>query len=140
EGALDAGRDVGFLCTEKDFWSSSLRFNLEIAKHGHGPGMVLWAHLGRFDLAAISYVWHRCCPSESKPFVVATPKGVCDALSDAVHTVGKDPSPTNTDAYSAAVECMFNRGVHHPAEWWDRVGPKDARGYFDQFRETTTRH
>lgn len=135
EGAVGAGRDLGFLCTEKDFWATSRRFNLEVAKHGHGPGMVLWAHLGRFDLAAISYVWHRCCPADATPFVVATPKGVCDTLSDAVHAVGKDPSPANIDAYASVVECLFTREVHHPTEWWDRVGPKDARGYFDQLHE-----
>jgi hypothetical protein len=135
EGAVQPGRDFGFLCKEKEFWSTARRFDLEVAKRGRGPGMVLWAQLGRFDLAAISYVWHRCCPSDAKPFVVATPKGVCDGLNEAVHDVGKDPSPEKVDAYSAAVECLFTRQVHHPSEWWDRVGPKDARAAYDQFRE-----
>ena len=37
--------------------------------------------------------------------------------------------------YAAAVECLFTRQVHHPTEWWDRVGPKDARAAYDQFKE-----
>lgn len=135
EGAIEVGRDFGFLCKEKEFWSTARRFDLEVAKHGKGPGMVLWAQLGRFDLAAISFIWHRCCPSDSKPFVVATVKGVCDGLDEAVHAIGKDLAPEKVDAYAAAVECLFARQVHHPTEWWDRVGPKDARAAFDQFRE-----
>jgi serine/threonine protein kinase len=135
EGAVAPGRDFGFLCKEKEFWSTARRFDLEVAKHGRGPGMVLWAQLGRFDLAAISFVWHHCCPSDTKPFVVATPKGVCDGLTEAVHEVGKDLSPEKIEAYAAIVECLFTRQVHHPTEWWDRVGPKDARAAFDQFRE-----
>jgi serine/threonine protein kinase len=135
EGAIGAGRDFGFLCKEKEFWSTARRFDLEVAKHGRGPGMVMWTQIGRFDLAAISYIWHHCCPSDSKPFVAATPKGVCEGLTEAVHDVGKDLSPDKTEAYSAAVECLFTRQVHHPSEWWDRVGPKDARAAFEQFRE-----
>src|SRR5262249_29548975 len=112
EGAVAPGRDFGFLCKEKEFWASSRRFDLEVAKHGKGPGLVLWAQLGRFDLAAISIVWHRCCPSDSKPFVVVTPKGVCDGLTDATLQVGKDPSPAHVDAYAAAVDCLYTRQVH----------------------------
>lgn len=139
DGTLGEGSDVGFLCAERDFWTTVRKFDLEVAKHGKGPGMVLFAHLGRYDLAAVAFAWQTCCPADSTPFVVATPKGVCDTLTDAVRAAGKDPSPAVLDAYAAAIDCLYTRGVHHPTEFWDRVGPKDARGYFDQFRDAVTK-
>src|SRR5262249_17273179 len=56
EGTLRLGKDVnvGYLCTQSDLWGIGRKFNMALAQHGQGPGMVLWAHLGRFDLAAIA--------------------------------------------------------------------------------------
>jgi hypothetical protein len=37
------------------------------------------------------------------------------------------------DRYDEDVECYVHHGVRYPAEWWDRLKPKEARGYFEQF-------
>jgi serine/threonine-protein kinase len=134
-GTLPATGDLGYVCTGGDMWGIARRFDLQIAKHGTGPGMVLWAHLGRYDLAAIAALWQRCCPG-APPFTAATPKGVCEALPGALARVGADPSTTNIDQYAAAVDCFISRGVRYPAEWWDRVGANDSRGYFEKYLAT----
>jgi hypothetical protein len=61
---------------------------------------------------------------------------VCDGLTDAAQHTGKDPSTAKVDAYAAAVDCMYTRQVHRPTDWWDRVGPKDARAAFDKLLGT----
>ena len=94
--------------------------------------MVLWAHLGRYDLAAIAVLVTRCCPAETV-FTAANPRGVCESLPSSVEDVARDQSAEKIDRYSASVDCFISRGVRYPAEWWDRVGPKDARGYFEEY-------
>jgi len=133
EGALRIEKDVdvGYLCTKGDLWGIERKFNLAIAQHGQGPGMVLWAHLGRFDLAAIALVFQRCCP-EGSPLATAVPKGACTSLPESVDDVRKNPTKENVDRYAEGVDCFISKGIRYPSDWWDRVGPKDARGYFDQ--------
>ena len=43
------------------------------------------------------------------------------------------PSTESVDRYAADVDCYVKRVGHYPAEWWDRIPAKDARGYFDEF-------
>jgi hypothetical protein len=94
---------------------------------------VQWAHLARFDLAAISTLRTRCCPGAA-PFAVATPKGLCDTLEGATAAVGKDPAgAAAVEAYAQGVDCLVSKGVRYPAEWWDRVAAKDARGHYEKF-------
>jgi serine/threonine-protein kinase len=131
-GTMGDAPDVGFLCRDEDLWAVARRMNLYVARHGKGPGMVLWASLGRFDLAALATLFSRCCPG-SPPFVAATPKGVCETLTSSLANLGKDPSPPHVDQYASDVECLIARKVRYPTEWWDRVGAKDARTAFDQF-------
>lgn len=134
EGTLGASADldVGYLCTEGELWGIARKLDLTIAKHGQGPGMVLWAHLGRYDLAAIAVLLRRCCPAETV-FTAASPRGVCQSLPSSVQDVSRDQSAQNIDRYAESVDCFISRGVRYPAEWWDRVGPKDARGYFEEY-------
>ncbi|HVU01041.1 MAG TPA: hypothetical protein VHE30_04785 [Polyangiaceae bacterium] len=133
EGTLRADRDVdvSYLCKQGDLWGIGRKFNLAIAGHGQGPGMVLWAHLGRFDLAAISLLFQRCCP-EGAPLVTAVPKNVCEDLPASIDDLRRNPTPANVDRYAAGVDCFVSHGVRYPNDWWDRVGAKDARGYFEQ--------
>jgi hypothetical protein len=133
-GMLGAGADidVGYLCKEGDLWGIARKLNLTIVKHGEGPGIVLWAHLGRYDLAAISVLLTRCCPADTV-FTAANPRGVCESLPSSVQDVSRDQSPENIDRYAESVDCFISRGVRYPTEWWDRVGPKDARGYFEEY-------
>jgi hypothetical protein len=133
EGALRVQKDVdvGYLCTKGDLWGIERKFNLAIAQHGQGPGMVLWAHLGRFDLAAIALVFQRCCP-EGSPLATAVPKGACESLPPSIDDVRKSPTKENVDRYAEGVDCFISKGIRYPSDWWDRVGPKDARSYFDQ--------
>jgi hypothetical protein len=93
---------------------------------------VLWAHLGRYDLAAIAVLLTRCCPADTV-FTAANPRGVCESLPGSVQDVSRDQSAQNIDHYAESVDCFISRGVRYPAEWWDRVGPKDARGYFEEY-------
>ena len=133
EGTLSSGAHVGFLCDQDEIWTVARRFNQEVARTGSGAGLVQWAHLARYDLAAISTLRTRCCPA-APPFSVATPKGLCDTLQAATADVGKDPSTAAAvDAYAQGVDCLVSKGVRYPAEWWDRVAAKDARGYFEKF-------
>lgn len=134
EGTLGTGADidVGYLCKQGDLWGIARKLNLTIAKRGQGPGMVLWAHLGRYDLAAIAVLLTRCCPAETV-FAAANPRGVCASLPSSVEDISLNQSAQNIDRYAESVDCFISRGVRYPAEWWDRVGPKDARGYFEEY-------
>jgi hypothetical protein len=133
QGTLSSGAHVGFLCDQTEIWTVARRFNQEVARTGSGAGLVQWAHLARFDLAAISTLRSRCCPG-APPFSVATPRGLCSTLEDATADVGKNPAgAAAVDAYAQGVDCLVSKGVRYPEEWWDRVAAKDARGYFEKF-------
>ncbi len=130
--------NLGFLCKETDLWGSTRRMDLEVGKHAEGEGLVTWAHLGRFDLAATAILRERCCP-DAPDFTAATPKGVCETLSPSLHELARHPSAETTDAYAASVDCLLGRKVRYPAEWWDRVGAKASRTYFDTFLSRAVR-
>jgi hypothetical protein len=132
EGTLGSTPQVGFLCTEKDLWGMTRRVDLQVLKEGRDPGQALWMHLGRFDLAAVATLRERCCPGAA-PFTAAVPKGICETLGESIHAVTTDPSSAHLDRYAEDVECYVAHGVRYPAEWWDRLKAKDARGYFEQF-------
>ena len=106
--------------------------NLEVAKHGQGIGFSTWIHLARFDLAATAVLRDRCCPT-AQEFTAATPPGVCEALPVSIHELAKEPTPAHADAYKASIDCLISRRIRYPAEWWDRVGPRESRTYFDAF-------
>ena len=133
-GTLGSGADVdlGYLCKEGELWGMTRKLDLTVAKHGEAPGMVLWAHLGRYDLAAVAVLLTRCCPANTA-FKAANPRGVCESLPSAVEEVSRNQSAENIDRYAESVDCFISRGVRYPEEWWDRVGPKDARGYFEEY-------
>ncbi len=137
EGTFGKVPDVAFLCGETDLWKLARRLNMTVAQHGVGEGMVLWAHLGRFDLAATSLVRQRCCPNAA-PVVVATPKGICETLTTSTIDVGRDPSKVDLDHYDADIACLITHQVRYPSDWWDRVGPKDARAAFERFVASLT--
>lgn len=130
-GTLGEHPDLSYLCAGKEMWSLTLKTNLEVARHGHGDGMVSWVHLGRFDLAAVALIRSRCCPDAAPPRV-ATPKGMCEAIAQSVRDVSADPSPEHIDRYAADVDCIVHKGMTYPREWWDRIKPDEARQYFDQ--------
>jgi serine/threonine-protein kinase len=132
EGTLGSAPEIGFLCTEKDLWGMTRKVGLEVLKEGRGEGQTLWVHLGRYDLAAVATLRERCCPG-AVPFTAATPKGICETLAESIHAVASDPAPVRLDRYAEDVECYVHHGVRYPAEWWDRLKPKEARGYFEQF-------
>jgi hypothetical protein len=131
-GTLSPTQPVDFLCSTNDMWALARKMNQAVAHGGSGQGLVQWAHLGRFDLAAVAVVWQRCCPG-AEPFDVATPKGLCESLPESVHAVARTPAPEQIDRYAADVECLVSHGVRYPAEWWDRVSVKEARAAFDEF-------
>lgn len=123
---------IGFLCTGTDVWGLTRKVDQQVLKHGSGDGLSLWAHLGRFDLAAVALLRERCCPGAA-PFTAATPKGMCETLGASTTALASAPSAENADHYAADVECYVSKGIRYPAEWWDRITAKDARGYFDQY-------
>lgn len=129
---LGASPEIGFLCAETDLWGMTRRLDLLVLKHGQGEGKNLWLHLGRFDLAAVAMLRERCCPGAA-PYTAAVPKGICETLGDSIHAAAADPSAPHLDRYAEDVECYVGHGVRYPAEWWDRLKSKDARGYFEQF-------
>jgi hypothetical protein len=135
DGTVGTSPVVDFLCSETEFWGTARRMNQYVSKKGSGPGMVGWAYLGRFDLAAVATLRHRCCP-DAAPFKVATPKGPCSTLTDSTRAVGASPTATNIDAYAKDVGCIILRGIRYPNGWWDRVGPEDARGHFEKLLGT----
>jgi serine/threonine-protein kinase len=135
DGSLGPDAHASVICTERDVWTAARRFDLEVARTGKGAGMVQWAHLARFDLAAVGVLRHRCCP-DAAPFTVATPRGLCDGLEASVTAVGTDPSAANVASYAEGVECLVAHGVRYPAEWWDRVAARDAQGYFERLVTT----
>lgn len=139
EGTFGKVPDVAFLCGETDLWKLARRLNMAVAQHGVGDGMVLWAHLGRFDLAATSLMRQRCCPNAA-PLVVATPKGICETLTTSTIDVGRDPSKVDLDHYDADVACLITHQVRYPSDWWDRVGPKDARAAFERLVASLIAH
>jgi hypothetical protein len=132
ENTLGVSPDVGSLCTATDLWGMTRKVDQEVLKHGEGDALVLWAHLGRFDLAAVALLRERCCPG-APPFTAATPKGMCETLTSSIKALASDPSASNVDRYAADVECYVSHGIRYPAEWWDRITAKDARGYFEKF-------
>ncbi len=131
-GTLGASTDLGFLCSQTELWAMTRKLDLEIIKRGKGPGVVLWAHLGRFDLAAVAILRERCCPGAA-PLTAATPKGLCESLTASIREASHDPSAPRVDQYAADVECLVSHGVRYPAEWWDRITEKDARSYFAEY-------
>jgi serine/threonine protein kinase len=137
EGTFGKVPDVAFLCGETDLWKLARRLNMAVAQHGVGEGMVLWAHLGRFDLAATSLMRQRCCPNAA-PLVVATPKGICETLTTSTIDVGRDPSKVDLDHYDTDIACLITHQVRYPSDWWDRVGPKDARAAFERLVASLT--
>jgi hypothetical protein len=132
DGTLGSSPEIGFLCVEKDLWGMTRKLDLQVLKHGQGQGQTLWLHLGRFDLAAVATLRQRCCPGAA-PFSAAVPKGVCETLGESIQAAASDPAPAHLDRYAEDVECYVARGVRYPAEWWDRLKAKDARGYFEEF-------
>jgi serine/threonine-protein kinase len=132
EGTAGDSPDVGGLCTDTDLWGLTRKVNQQVLHHGTGPGLVLWAHLGRFDLAAVGLLRRRCCPN-ANAVTAATPKGLCESLTSSIEAVSSDPSTPNVDRYAADVDCVVSHGVRYPSEWWDRLTAKEARGYFEQF-------
>ncbi|HVW27323.1 MAG TPA: hypothetical protein VHC69_18290 [Polyangiaceae bacterium] len=132
EGTLGESPDVGFLCTNTDLWGMTRRVNQQVLRHGTGAGLVSWAHLGRFDLAAVALVRRRCCAG-APAFTAATPKGLCESLTSSIDAVAGETSAPNIDHYAADVDCLVSHAVRYPAEWWDRLSAKQARGYFEQF-------
>src|SRR5262249_47534030 len=129
---LGSAPSIGFLCSQTDLWGITRKLDSWVLGHGEGPALALWTHLGRFDLAAVAVVRERCCPGAA-PFTAAVPKGVCESLGDSIHAVAAAPSPDHLDKYAEDVSCYVGHGIRYPAEWWDRLPPKTARGYFEQF-------
>ena len=132
ESTAGPSPDLGFLCTETDLWGITRKVNQQVLHHGTGSALVLWAHLGRFDLAAVALVRRRCCP-DGPAFTAATPKGLCDTLTSSIEALASDPAASSVDRYAADVDCLVSHGVRYPAEWWDRLTAKEARSYFEQF-------
>jgi serine/threonine-protein kinase len=132
EGTVGDAPDIGFLCTDTDLWGLTRKVNQQVLHHGAGPGLVGWAHLGRFDLAAVALLRRRCCP-DANAVTAATPKGLCESLTSSIEALSTDASRPNVDRYAADVDCIVSHGIRYPSEWWDRVGAKDARGHFEQF-------
>jgi serine/threonine-protein kinase len=132
EGTVGDSPEIGFLCTDTDLWGLTRKVNQQVLHHGVAPGLVRWAHLGRFDLAAVALLRRRCCP-QANAFTAATPKGLCESLASSVEAVSGDTSRANVDRYAADVDCIVSHGIRYPSEWWDRVSAKDARGHFDLF-------
>lgn len=132
EGTVGDAPEIGFLCTGTDLWGLTRKVNQQVLHHGAPPGMIRWAHLGRFDLAAVALLRRRCCPG-ANAVTAATPKGLCESLSSSIEAVAGDASGANVDRYAADVDCIVSHGIRYPSEWWDRVGAKDARGQFEQF-------
>jgi hypothetical protein len=132
EKTLGDAPSVPFLCTQTDLWGITRKIDGYVLGHGEGLALVLWAHLGRFDLAAVAVLRQRCCPGAA-PFTAAVPKGVCETLGDSIHAAASEPTAANLDRYAADIECYVSHGVRYPAEWWDRLTSKEARGYFEQF-------
>jgi hypothetical protein len=58
---------------------------------------------------------------------------MCETLTSSIKALASDPSASNVDRYAADVECYVSHGIRYPAEWWDRITAKDARGYFEKF-------
>lgn len=132
EGMFDERPQFGALCKDTELWSATRRLNGQVARFGRGEGLDTWARIGRYDLAAVAILRDRCCPTAA-PFIVATPPKLCDSLDVTVHAIADDPSASSADAYSASVDCLFTHQVKYPDEFWNRVGPKDARAAFDRF-------
>ncbi len=132
EGTIGDAPELGFLCTDIDLWGLTRKVNQQVLHHGVAPGLVRWAHLGRFDLAAVALLRRRCCP-DANALTAATPKGLCESLGSSIEALSGDASAANVDRYAADVDCIVSHGIRYPSEWWDRVSAKDARGHFDLF-------
>ncbi len=131
EKTLGDAFDVRYLCNGSELWGLTRKVDQQVLRHGQGAGLSLWVHLGRFDLAAVALLRERCCPGAA-PLTAATPKGVCETLTDSTRALASDPTGANAERYAADVECYVSHGVRYPAEWWDRLTAKEARGYFDE--------
>jgi len=132
EGMFGTDASFEFLCKGTDLWGATRKMNSRVGTGARGKGLITWASLGRYDLAAVAILRERCCPA-APPVAVATPNGICASLADDVRALAKAPRSEQTNRYAADIDCLLSRGFRYPADYWDRVGPKDARADFETF-------
>jgi serine/threonine-protein kinase len=134
EGTFRDAPTFDFLCHGTDLWGATRKMNSRMGLYGHGTGLLTWAHLGRYDLAAVAALRDRCCPAAA-PAKVAT-AGICESLTEDVRTLARDPSPSHVDRYGTDIDCLMRLQFRYPSEYWDRVTSRDARAAFERFLGT----
>ncbi len=131
-GTFGENPDLDFVCEEASAWTIGERIYKVIAQGGgQGEGVTLWAHLGWFELSAVSALRHDCCDS-AKPLKAATPTRACPSLEDAVNAVGAEASPTTLVQYEEAAICLQARKIKAPARY-RRVTAEQSKKAIGEF-------